>query len=160
MSVETNAVSFRSAAATDLSTLIIIEDKAHHYPWPDATLHWAITQKNSFTRILEYRDHVIGFAIFECILDEASLLNIAIDPAYQHQGLGRRLLTECLRALDTPIERIILEVRTSNHPARKLYQALGFIELAIRTDYYPTFTGREDAHVLELKRSVTPELTH
>jgi len=160
VSIETNTVSFRSAATTDLATLIVIEDKAHHYPWPDATLHWAITQKNSFTRILKYHDHIIGFAIFECILDEASLLNIAIDPAYQHQGFGRRLLTDSIRALDTSIERIILEVRTSNHPARKLYQAMGFTELAIRTDYYPTFTGREDAHVLELKRSTIKDLTH
>ena len=140
----------RPATTHDLSILIDIEDKAHHYPWPDATLHWALTHKNCRACILEQQQQILGFAIFACVLDEASLLNIAIDPEKQHQGLGRFLLSACLNTLDQTIHRVILEVRASNTNARQLYLNMGFTEIAIRRDYYPMFTGREDAHVMEL----------
>lgn len=152
MSTGTTSLVIRTVEPGDLPALINIEDKAHHYPWPDATLHWAITRKAGFSRLLETHGQILGFAIFECVLDEASLLNIAIDPARQHQGLGRLLLTECIAALGDQVRQVLLEVRASNHKARMLYQSMGFMEIAIRKDYYPTFTGREDAHVMTLSR--------
>jgi len=140
----------RPAEPRDFPALIDIEDKAHHYPWPDATLHWAITQKCSFTRVLELQQTIIGFAIFECVLDEASLLNIAIDPDWQKRGIGRQLLETCIAELGGKATRVLLEVRASNHNALRLYLSMGFAEIGIRKDYYPTFTGREHAHMMEL----------
>lgn len=145
----------RPPTLQDFPSLIDIEDKAHHYPWPDATLHWAITQKAGFTRVLEDQQKLAGFAIFECVLDEATLLNIAIDPAKQQGGLGRELLQACISELHGRINRIILEVRASNHQAQKLYRSIGFNDIGLRKDYYPTFTGREDAYVMDIHLPLT-----
>ena len=44
-----------------------------------------------------------------------------------------------------------LEVRESNQTARQLYDKLGFNEVTLRKNYYPTSTGeRENAIVMAL----------
>jgi len=43
-----------------------------------------------------------------------------------------------------------LEVRASNQQAIALYQFLGFNEVSIRRNYYPTKEGREDAIIMAL----------
>ena len=48
-------------------------------------------------------------------------------------------------------QTMFLEVRPSNLIAYKLYETLGFNEVGIRENYYPAFTGREDALVLAIE---------
>ena len=69
------------------------------------------------TRPYEYEIHTIG-----------------VDPAYQGQGIGRRLVSELLeRASDSVV---FLEVRTDNVPAIKLYESFGFVNVGLRRRYY------------------------
>ena len=82
-------------------------------------------------------------------VDEAHVLNLCVDPELQRQGLGRRLLHHLIklaRAANATI--VLLEVRKSNLPAIRLYDAEGFKRLGIRKNYYPAAGGREDAIVL------------
>ena len=60
------------------------------------------------------------------------------------------------RARAARAERIFLEVRPSNHVAYRLYEQLGFNEIGVRKDYYPAFSGREDA--LVLAKELLPEI--
>jgi ribosomal protein S18 acetylase RimI-like enzyme len=46
---------------------------------------------------------------------------------------------------------VFLEVRSSNKTAFHIYHRLGFNEIGIRKNYYPSEKGREDAIVLELE---------
>lgn len=41
-----------------------------------------------------------AFAITQVVLDEATLFNIAVDPDYQRQGLGRVLLEHLIDELE------------------------------------------------------------
>ncbi|MNR57792.1 ribosomal-protein-alanine N-acetyltransferase [compost metagenome] len=43
-----------------------------------------------------------------------------------------------------------LEVRASNRAAIALYEDLGFNEVTVRRNYYPSANGREDAIVMAL----------
>ena len=53
-------------------------------------------------------------------------------------------------ALSRSMENIFLEVRSSNQPAKNLYQKLGYCEVGVRKDYYPLIVGgREDAIVMK-----------
>jgi ribosomal-protein-alanine acetyltransferase len=93
---------------------------------------------------------VLGFAAFYRIIDEAELRNIAVDPAHQHQGVGRALLAEGRRRLlEAGAKRVFLEVRQSNKAALGLYYSAGFGLHSQRKDYY--HDPREDAYVLALE---------
>ncbi len=58
----------------------------------------------------------------------AFLSLLAVTPAYQGMGIARALLAHCeAAAIACGMERITLEVRKENIPARSLYEQQGFI---------------------------------
>ncbi|OBF42217.1 ribosomal-protein-alanine N-acetyltransferase [Mycobacterium sp. ACS1612] len=65
---------------------------------------------------------------------EYEIHTIGVDPAYQGQGIGRRMMTELLDYASDG--KIYLEVRTDNVPAIALYESLGFVNVGLRRGYY------------------------
>lgn len=65
--------------------------------------------------------------LFKAYRDPAGwrLVQIQIDPAFQGQGLGRRLLAGLLEQADAEGAPVTLSVLAGN-PARRLYEAMGF----------------------------------
>lgn len=140
-----------AASPGDGVALSRLEQRVTPYPW---TLSQCISScRDSSQRVwlLREADELCGFAVFQCVLDEASLLNVAIEPELQGAGCGRLLLQQCLGSLrDQRCERVLLEVRCSNVRAQSLYHRLGFVEDGVRKRYYPTAEGREDALLMSL----------
>ncbi len=134
----------------DLTRAFEIEQASHAFPWSEKTL--ATNQGERYLNLkLEQQGKMVGFAIVQTVLDEATLFNIAIDPAHQRQGLGRILLEEILSQLEArDVFTLWLEVRASNRGAISLYESLGFNEVSIRRNYYPAASGREDAIIMAL----------
>ncbi len=90
-----------------------------------------------------------GFALFSVVLDEATVLNIAVHPDLRRQGLGRHLLQVAMGCMrEAGAQRCLLEVRESNSSARRLYENTGFQADGVRRNYYPDGPGREDAVLL------------
>ena len=138
----------RRMLLTDLEAVAAIERRANQFPWP-ATQFADSLRDSHWSWVLEHQGRVSGFAIYSLVLDEASLLNIAVDPQCQRRGFGRRLLQTTLHLLrEQGTVECFLEVRCSNRPAEMLYRSLGFSITGQRRDYYPAATGREDAHVM------------
>jgi ribosomal-protein-alanine N-acetyltransferase len=80
---------------------------------------------------------------------EYEVHTIGVDPAYQGQGIGRRLLDELLDFADGGV--VYLEVRTDNEPAITLYRSAGFEQIGLRRRYYrvsgaDAYTMRREAH--------------
>ena len=143
-----NTISFLQP--TDLTAAYAIETRSHAFPWSEKTF-----ASNQGERYLNYRLDVAGqmaaFAITQVVLDEATLFNIAVDPAFQRRGLGRQLLEHLISELETRgVLTLWLEVRASNTAALALYESLGFNEATVRPNYYPTKEGREDAIIMAL----------
>ena len=65
---------------------------------------------------------------------EYEIHTIGVDPAYQGQGIGRRMMTDLLEYASGGT--IFLEVRTDNEPAIALYESLGFVNVGTRRRYY------------------------
>lgn len=65
---------------------------------------------------------------------EHEVHTIGVDPAYQGQGIGRRLLDELLTFADGGV--VYLEVRTDNEAAIGLYRSVGFEQIGVRRRYY------------------------
>ena len=84
-------MNLRTATLKDLNELLFIEEQAHHYPWSESTLRWCIEQPHIQCFILQKERELIGFAIYESVIDEATLLNIAVHPFMQGKGFGKQL---------------------------------------------------------------------
>ncbi|MDN3210502.1 ribosomal protein S18-alanine N-acetyltransferase [Haemophilus sp. SZY H51] len=132
----------------DMDRLYEIEQAAHLVPWSLGTLKNNVGERYFNLKLVE-KERVLGFAICQMVLDEATLFNIAIDPAQQGKGYGSFLLQGLMDKLkEKGIQTLWLEVRESN-PARFLYEKLGFNEVDIRKNYYPKPDGgRENAVVM------------
>ncbi len=151
-SAHMNTISTLSTA--DLTKAWHIEKRAHAFPWSEQTL-----ASNQGERYRNYQLSVDGemaaFAITQVVLDEATLFNIAVDPAYQRRGLGRALLEHVIDEVEKlGVVTLWLEVRASNVAAIALYESVGFNEATIRRNYYPTADGREDAIIMALPISM------
>jgi len=134
----------------DRAEAFAIERRSHAFPWSEQT--FASNQGERFLNLrLDAEGKMAAFAITQVVLDEASLFNIAVDPAWQRRGVGRQLLQHLI---DELINRDVLtrwlEVRASNLPAIALYEQMGFNQVSRRTNYYPTASGREDALMMAL----------
>ncbi len=91
----------------------------------------------------------LGFSLFRTVAGEAELLLLAVAPAFQRQGIARRLLDEFMqRAEAEGAKRVHLEVRDGN-PAVGMYRAAGFEAAGRRRNYYRGSDGnRFDALTL------------
>ena len=142
-------ISISPIEAQDFDALYAIEQAAHAVPWSLGTLKNNQDERYLNLKIVEGHQ-IYGFAICQTVLDEATLFNIAIDPQKQGLGLGRQLLNELITQLrQKGILTLWLEVRESNKKAQALYDSLGFNQVDIRKNYYPTPDGkRENAVVM------------
>ncbi|MEL4016398.1 ribosomal protein S18-alanine N-acetyltransferase [Dryocola clanedunensis] len=139
-----------SLTPDDLPAAYAIEQRSHAFPWSEKT--FASNQGERYFNLrLDVDGKMAAFAVTQVVLDEATLFNIAVDPACQRRGLGRQLLEHLIRELEAKdVFTLWLEVRASNAAAIALYESLGFNEATIRRNYYPTKEGREDAIIMAL----------
>lgn len=91
---------------------------------------------------------VVGY-IVTCIEGgRAHVIAIAVDPDFRGRGVGKALLCTALRLLaDGKVSDVFLEVRVSNEPALRLYQAAGFKVVELLKSYY---SDGEDGYRLSL----------
>lgn len=89
---------------------------------------------------------ILGFALYRTIAGDAELLLLAVKPAAQGNGIGRRLLGHFIDgARKNGADRIHLEVRDGN-PAIRVYETAGFVQSNRRRGYYRGRDGsRHDA---------------
>jgi len=92
---------------------------------------------------------LLGYGGLDLGGEVADVMTMAVAPAAQGHGLGRRLLDELVaRARGDHAAYLMLEVRADNTPARKLYDSKGFEVVHIRRRYYQP--GDVDAQVMRL----------
>lgn len=141
---------YRRMRTADLSEVASLEKSLYSFPWSLGNFRdsvnagydcWVVTSGQG----------VIGYSVLMIALDEAHLLNFAVTSEWQNQGIGRAFLAHMVQvAKQAGCLIVYLEVRPSNLSARHLYRTAGFQQIAIRPDYYPALSGREDALFLGL----------
>lgn len=94
----------------------------------------------------------VGMAIVRVVLDEAELLTIAVDPAWQGTGAGRCLLgAVTVQAREAGAGKLYLEVGADNPAARALYDSADFEIVGRRPGYYARPDGSAaDAVIMRL----------
>ena len=139
---------YRLMSEHDLPEILNIEQRSYNFPWTEGIFHDCLRLGYS-SWVMEIGRRVVGYGVMSLAVQECHILNLCIDPDYQGQGIGRRLLEQLLtigraRKADT----VFLEVRPTNIQALSLYFSQGFNEIGTRKNYYPALLGREDAVIL------------
>lgn len=101
----------------------------------------------SDARVALRQDEVVGYVLCWYVADEVHIVNLAVHTAWRRQGLARGLMADALaRARAHGARMATLEVRVHNDAAIRLYDSLGFRQVAIRKGYYAD--NGEDALVM------------
>lgn len=135
---------------SDVQAVMAIEEQVYPHGWSAGIFHDCLRVRYSCW-VMEQDEQLIGYGILSAGGGEAHILNIAVDPRFQGQGLGRSFLQFLLEtARHHGADTVFLEVRPSNRSALYLYESLGFNQVGLRRDYYPSDKGREDAIIMAL----------
>jgi len=107
-------------------------------PWPAEAFLSELKAGHNHYVAARSGDKVVGYAGIARLgilpPHEYEIHTIGVDPAFQGQGIGRRLLDELLAFAGNGT--VFLEVRTDNAPAIALYRSAGFVEVGLRKRYY------------------------
>ena len=143
LEIEGQVLSLRQATQADISAICRIERMAQPHPWSLKALEPEFTHPWSRFRLAVLRDPLggeeipVGYCLSWLLPSELHLLNVAVLPAYQRMGIGRKMLEDAIRiAREARVLEIFLEVRISNIAAIALYRAFGFEQVGLRKKYY------------------------
>lgn len=138
----------RRMQLADLPDVLRNERRGYTHPWTEGIFRDCL-RNGQECWLLMCSDQNVGHGILSVAAGESHLLNVCVHPDFQGHGFGRILVEHLLeRARTGEASTIFLEVRPSNVAACELYDKLGFNEIGIRENYYPSNVGREDALVL------------
>lgn len=138
---------FRVLGSADAQALHALEQHVTGDAWSAARFAELLDQSRFVGLGAFYGPELHGSVTAYTIGGEAEIVNVAVHPAWRGQGLGTALLRR-LAALvvDRGMERIVLEVREGNLPARAVYAKTGFVQVGRRPRYY--VDPSEDALIL------------
>ncbi len=127
----------RNMKTTDAVIVAELEREIFSDAWTENSLCETVKQPQAQIIVAEENEKIVGYAILYYVLDEGELARIAVDGAYQRQGVGCQLLEHIFRICqEKGIQRLLLEVRQGNESARKFYAKHGFEEDGIRKNFY------------------------
>ncbi len=129
----------RRAQPSDVAGILAIEQSAL------LAAHWSrekyeeIFAQTGLRRVLVLglKNSIQAFIVVRTLGEEWEIENIAVENASMRRGLGSQLLSALLsQARSESVSTIWLEVRESNHAARRLYEKFLFQEQSRRAHYY------------------------
>lgn len=138
----------RKMKVSDIPAVLALENKAFKTPWTEDQFRYELLE-NPYAVLWVYEEEgqIRGYYDLWIIFENAELATIGVDPAYQKQGIGQKLMDHLtVEAMKHECENIGLEVRVSNLPAIKLYERNGFFTINVRPGYYKDQDGHEDAY--------------
>ena len=143
----------RPMRSSDLDLVVQNETTSYGNPWTKRIFIDCL-RAGYQCWVLAGRDQIIGHGVMSVAIGECHLLTLCVRPDFQRLGYGRRILQFLLERAERQEAKVCyLEVRPSNDPAKKLYQAMGFVVIGQRKNYYPVsqVSGeREDALIMSL----------
>lgn len=93
--------------------------------------------KNQRVIVAEKEENVIGYVIFNQILDEAEIYKIVVLKELRKKQIAFKIIEFLLNELKkNDVKKIFLEVRKNNILAINLYKKCGFIDIREIVDYY------------------------
>ena len=149
-------ITYRQPIALDIPILATYEKELFPYsPWSTSQFkeEFAGIPTTRFMSVAEDGNTIVGYCgVFVPAPGiEADILTVAVLPAYRRQGIAKEFMRQIeAYAIEREASAMMLEVELSNESAIKLYEALGYMKISVRMDYYGP---GKDAHVMRKELS-------
>lgn len=149
-------ITYRQPIALDIPVLATYEKELFPYsPWSTSQFkeEFAGIPTTRFMSVAEDGNTIVGYCgVFVPAPGiEADILTVAVLPAYRRQGIAKEFMRQIeAYAIEREASAMMLEVELSNESAIKLYEALGYMKISVRMDYYGP---GKDAHVMRKELS-------
>jgi ribosomal-protein-alanine N-acetyltransferase len=130
------SLAIRSARLNDVPAVLALEQQT-----PGAA-HWTPEQysklvSSGIVLVAEEAGDLCGFICAQAVAGELEIENVVVDRAFRRSGIANELVRALIqRARSESATAILLEVRESNLPARRLYEKHAFREVGRRPAYY------------------------
>jgi len=128
-----------AASDADLEAILEIDRVSFPAPWTRAMYEDERRYPDrSFLAVWKGADGAVaGYISFWVVVDEVQINNVAVRPEARTGGIGRRLVEFAMRhGASRGAVTVVLDVRSANLAARRLYERLGFLPVAVRRGYY------------------------
>ena len=105
--------------------------------WTQTGIEETFVQSHSVIVVAEEDSKIQGYCILYVVLDEAEIARIGVTERVRHGGVGSLILQFGEKICkEKGVERLLLDVREGNLPARKFYEKHGFLVDGIRKNFY------------------------
>lgn len=145
--MQKSSIKIRIAEVSDIAPIAELEKMCFSSPWSESAIRDTVSGENALFLVAEADGCVCGYIGAYYVLDEGYITNIAVNPGFRRQGIGRGLLRElisCGQALE--LKFWTLEVRAGNVGAIALYKNMGFESVGRRPRFYSN--PSEDADLM------------
>lgn len=137
----------RKMTLQDIDQVMLIEQESFTLPWSRESYLSGLRNQFATYLVCDYEGEVAAYGGIWVVFEEAHITNVAVSTRCRRQGIGRALMGELETiARKRNAQRILLEVRPSNHAALSMYRELGFMSTGLRKQYYSD--NGEDALIM------------
>lgn len=121
----------------DIEQVKQLEKQCFSVPWSENILKDGLNSRFDTYLVWEKDEIVTGYCALRVLADEGEIQRIAVLPSWRGYGIGKSLMEAMIQtSREKGAVQMSLEVRESNIGARKLYEKYGFMQEAVRRNYY------------------------
>lgn len=129
----------------DMDFVVDIENLCFEFPWNWEDFRKTLRCNNTIGMVTELDETVIGYMVYELHPNRLHLMNLAVHPDFQRQGVGKAMIDWLKSKLNHERRnRITLHVRETNLSAQLFFRDMGFRATRVLRDFYDDV--REDAY--------------
>lgn len=130
-------LSLREMKLNDSVRIAELEQEIFTDAWTQTGIEDTFVQSHSVIVVAEEDSKIQGYCILYVVLDEAEIARIGVTERVRHGGVGSLILQFGEKICkEKGVERLLLDVREGNLPARKFYEKHGFLVDGIRKNFY------------------------
>jgi len=125
---EFQGVALRRLCPEDLPIVADLDNRAFKIPWQMDQEALAATFQNApMARVAQAGSRIVGYELCTETVQGWHLARLAVDPDYQHRGVGRALVIDLLESkLRMGVRALTVNTQVENHFSLRLYRSFGF----------------------------------
>ena len=143
-------IEYRRMVPEDADGVARVEKACMPVPWSRESFWQEAANTDAYYLLgidIDKDNLIMAYAGCWVLGNEGHITNVAVDPDYQGQGMGRKFMEKLVEAVKPlGVDSMTLEVRPSNTRALALYEKLGFKSVGRRPKYYTQPV--EDAEIM------------